>query len=103
MNTRERFLADNDLQDAPPVPCEFALGDRVFFTNPHGIEFGPFHVIGFAPQVENGRFVHIDSDCAWFPVRPPALTRTNQPTNQLTKEKAETNEDSNQTTERPTA
>lgn len=74
----ERFLKQTDLiASEPPRECKWNVGDKVKFTNDHGVEFGPYHVVGFAkPAGElGGRFIYIDYDCAWFPVRPDQLEK----------------------------
>jgi len=62
------------LNGVPPVECSFRLGDKVRFVNDYGAEF-ELQVIGFADAVsKTGRFIHLDSGCWWFPVRPSSLT-----------------------------
>lgn len=72
----ERFYNSNEMVDSPPKPCVFKVGDTVKFTNSNGLEFGPYKVIGFTKpeHEENGRFIHIDSECVWFPKSPESLT-----------------------------
>ena len=75
-NTMEaRFYADNEMVNTPPQPCDWKVGDVVKFTNDCGVEFEPLRIIGFAkPEHElHGRFVHLDTDAPWFPVRPESL------------------------------
>lgn len=81
MTMEEQFYADNEMVDAPPKPCEFKVGDVVKFTNDYGVEFEPRKVIGFTkPEHElHGRFIHIDTDCPWFPVKPESLTLLERP------------------------
>jgi hypothetical protein len=74
MDMKDKFLADNDMLATPPVPCDYAVGDRVMYTNDAGIVFGPFRVIGFARNSSFGRFVHLDWESAWFAVRPEGLS-----------------------------
>ena len=74
MNMQERFLSQNDMLTSPPVPCVYAVRDRVMFTNDSGIVFGPYRVIGFAQVPSYGRFVHIDWESPWFAVRPESLS-----------------------------
>ena len=46
------------------------------FTNDNGIAFHGHVVTGFSPTVEGGgRFVYLDKDSWWFPVRPENLTK----------------------------
>ena len=77
MFAKEKFLADNDMLTTPPLPCDYAVGNRVMFTNDAGITFGPYRVIGFARTPSYGRFIHIDFDCAWFAVKPESLSHAN--------------------------
>lgn len=65
------------LHEAPPVPCDFSVGDRVIFTNDHGAEWDMV-VIGFAAEVTSwGRFIYTDfhqesghqGAAWWFPKR----------------------------------
>jgi len=69
------YLAPDALR-TPPVPCDFRLGDRVTFTNDNGVSFNGHRVTGFSPTVEgDGRFIYLDFDCWWFPVKPENLQR----------------------------
>lgn len=52
---------------------DLSVGDRVIFTNDHGVVFGPHEVLAFGKPV-NGRCVYIDSDAYWFADRPEQLT-----------------------------
>lgn len=63
-----------DLLSTPPVECSFKLNDEVMFTNDYGVVFGPYLVTGFASELCNGRFIHLNKDSYWFPVRPDSLT-----------------------------
>jgi hypothetical protein len=66
-----------DMQSAPPVPCKFKAGDRVTFTNDQGVRFPGKTVRGFTPEVIlQGRFIYLDLDCWWFPVKPENLRLT---------------------------
>ena len=70
----------SDIQSTPHVPCDFAVGDKVTFTNDYGAAFDNI-VMGFAksPQGLNGeRFVYLDSDCWWFPVSPESLVKRDE-------------------------
>lgn len=63
------------LKKVPPVECQFSVGDKVTFTNDYGVSFPGKTVIGFADDDElNGRFIHLDVDCWWFPMKPVNLT-----------------------------
>lgn len=70
-----KYPQATDVQDTPPVPCEFNVGDVVTFTNDYGAKFHNKLVTGFAPTVEYGRFVYLDKDAWWFPVNPSQLSR----------------------------
>lgn len=74
MDMKERFLLNNDMVNTPPIPCDLQVGDEVKFTNDYGVEFSPRKVIGFAAKPDQGRFIHIDTDCCWFPVKRESLT-----------------------------
>lgn len=64
------------LSNVSPIPCDFAAGDKVTFTNPQGVVFTGHRVIGFdAPQYEGGGFIYLDYDCYWFPTHPENLTK----------------------------
>lgn len=71
----ERFYENNEMVDNPPIDCQLKVGDIVRFTNDYGVIFEPRKIVGFAKPEHTfyGRFVHIDSDCAWFPVKPESL------------------------------
>ena len=63
-----------DATTSPPVPCDLKLGDVVTFTNDFGVAFSDLKVTGFTPCVEgHGRFVYLDKDSWWFPVKPDQL------------------------------
>lgn len=55
----------------------FSVGDRVMYTNPAGLEFGPFTVQGFVIPSDNQYgeegMLFLDWDCPWFPVRAEKL------------------------------
>ena len=79
MTMAEKFYADNNMVNVPPRPCDFKVGDFVKFTNDYGVEFILHRVIGFT-KIEDelhGRFVHIDTDSPWFPVKPESLEKIN--------------------------
>lgn len=67
-----------DAQKTPPVPCEFAVGDRVTFTNDYGVQFFNRVVTGFSPAVEGGRFIYFDNDAWWFPISPANLAKQSE-------------------------
>ena len=63
-----------DATTSPPVPCDLKLGDVVTFTNDFGVAFCDLKVTGFTPSGEgHGRFVYLDKDSWWFPVKPDQL------------------------------
>jgi hypothetical protein len=63
-----------DMQEFPPVPCAFKVGDAVTFTNEYGASFARV-VRGFAEVPHGaGRFVYLNLDCWWFPVSPSDIT-----------------------------
>lgn len=57
----------------PPIPCDFIRGDKVTYTNDYGVEWKGLRVIGFSDTVQNGRFIHLDMDCHWVPVKADRL------------------------------
>lgn len=77
MTIKDKWYAGNNMASETAHPCEFAIGDKVQFTNDQGCVFAPRTVIGFArPGSEvGGRFVYIDSDCPWCPVSPDSLKK----------------------------
>lgn len=79
--TAERFLANNNMVQDPPISCDFKIGDIVKFTNDYGVEFEPRTIIGFTTpkDILHGRFIHIDTDAPWFPVKPEQLTLLSRP------------------------
>lgn len=63
-----------DATTSPPVPCDLKLGDVVTFTNDFGVAFSDLKVTGFTPCLEgHGRFVYLDKDSWWFPVKADQL------------------------------
>lgn len=76
----QKFYENNEMVNTPPEPCEFKLGDNVKFTNDYGVSFEPHKIIGFTkPEHKlHGRFIHIDTDAPWFPVKPESLTLLGQ-------------------------
>lgn len=79
----EEVMAEHDAHKpfAPEngQPLRFAIGDRVIYTNPAGIEFrrritGFFH----RPASPSGLYARgarylVDSDCHWMPVAESSL------------------------------
>lgn len=76
MSMEERWYENNRMVNESPMPCDFKIGDIVKFTNDYGVEFGPHKVLGYTTpeDVLHGRFIHIDTDAPWFPVKPESLT-----------------------------
>jgi hypothetical protein len=66
----------HDAVDTPPAPTDIKVGDIVTFTNDYGVQFPGVKVTGFAPIVENGRFIYLDYDCYWFAAHPKELKVT---------------------------
>lgn len=58
-----------------PVECDLNVGDEVIFTNEYGVSFHGLRVIGFDNSVENGRFIHLNTDCYWFPVNRQSIQK----------------------------
>lgn len=73
MQTLEQVKAELLMQ--PPEGCDLKVGDKVTYTNDYGVSFHGLTVIGFAKEPCNGRFVHLDTDSYWFPVKPESLTK----------------------------
>jgi len=71
-----------NLNEFPPIECNYSIGDEVIFTNPAEIEFREF-VIGFSEEVDKyGRFIHLalhanntEGSAWWFPHRIDELTK----------------------------
>lgn len=63
-----------------PIPTDFQIGDVVIFTNDQGVVFDRgYKVIGFSSEPLGERFIHLDFDCWWFPVRPDMLQLKDRP------------------------
>lgn len=73
---QSKYPIPSDAKQDPPVPCDLEVGDLVTFTNDYGVRFPNHVVVGFAPVVEHGRYVYLDIDSWWFPVKPDELTKT---------------------------
>ena len=64
------------LQQNPPVECDLKVGDRVTFTNENGVSFEGYRVIGFEQDTSfYGRYIYLDKDSFWFPVRREELKK----------------------------
>lgn len=70
----EKFLSNNDMLRSSPIECDLKIGDIVTFTNEYGVSFPNLIVIGFSKPAQD-RFIHISTDCAWFPVKRSTLTK----------------------------
>ncbi|CAN7569646.1 hypothetical protein [Acidovorax delafieldii] len=73
-----RYPLSSDAQLTPPQECDFNVGDTVTFTNDYGVSFPGKLITGFASTIEYGRFIYLDSDSWWFPVKPESLTLTHK-------------------------
>ena len=65
------------INSTSPIECSLKVGDRVIYKNDFEIKFGPFEVIGFEKKedISGGRFVYLNSDSYWFPVKADQLTK----------------------------
>lgn len=64
------------LKQTPPIPCDLKVGDKVTFTNEFGISFPNLTIIGFADDTSfYNRFIHLDTECYWFPTTLQSLTK----------------------------
>lgn len=65
------------ISSTSPIECGLKVGDRVIYKNDFGIKFGPFEVIGFEKKeaISGGRFVYLNTDSYWFPVKAEQLTK----------------------------
>jgi len=62
------------LKKESPVETQFEVGQNVAFVNDYGVIFDDLTIIGFANDDSfQGRFIHLNSDCYWFPVRSGSL------------------------------
>lgn len=61
--------------ESPPFGCEFSVGDKVSFVNDYGVRFDGHKVVGFDLVQLCGRFIYIDNDSPWMPVRPDHLRK----------------------------
>lgn len=75
MNNEIMEYVDSRLLQTPPEVCAFKVGDKVTFTNGYGVTFTGKTVIGYSSDIlyQQGRFIHLDLDCYWFPNRPVDL------------------------------
>jgi hypothetical protein len=57
----------------------FKIGDKVEYTNPQGVKFGPHIVIGFVqnpdPDFLPDNTVYINKSSYWYPVKPSSLRK----------------------------
>jgi hypothetical protein len=65
------------INSTSPIECDLKVGDRVIYKNDFGVKFGPFEVIGFEKKedISVGRFVYLNKDSYWFPVKAEQLTK----------------------------
>ncbi len=78
----EKYVPD-DMQDTPPVPFKFKVGDDVIYTNGNGLESNA-KIRGFKSHPEDGRFVYLlylrgDGTYSpgmawWFAVKPEKIS-----------------------------
>ena len=67
-----QFVAS--LKAVSPVPTEFKVGQTVAFVNDYGVIFPDLTIVGFAEDDSfHSKFIHLNSDCYWFPVGPDSL------------------------------
>jgi hypothetical protein len=69
-----RYPLSVHAQRLPPVSCNFRIGDTVKFTNEFGVSFPGLLVTGYADEVDNGRYIYLDTSSWWFPASPGSLT-----------------------------
>lgn len=62
-----------EMMAKPPIKCDLSIGKEVIFTNEYGVSFYGLKVIGYSEEVEHGRFLHLNTDCYWFPVSRSSL------------------------------
>lgn len=61
----------SDMQDTPPAPCDFKVGDRVTFINDYGVKFPGKTVRGFTKEVTSwGAFIYWNNEAWWHPSKP---------------------------------
>lgn len=79
MTQADKWYESDNMATETAHPCEFKIGDTVQYTNDQGVVFAPRKIIGYCkPESEfNGRFIYINSDSPWFPVRPESLVKIN--------------------------
>lgn len=66
------------INDKAPNGCDFVVDELVTYTNENGVKFGPYKIIGFAKgvkDVKTERFIHLNNECYWFPVKAEQLTK----------------------------
>ena len=60
----------------------FKIGDVVEYTNPYGLVFSPYVVVGFVqnpdPDFLPENVVYINSESPWYPVKASALKKCNK-------------------------
>lgn len=60
----------SELKKESPVETQFKVGQKIAFVNDYGVIFDDLQIIGFADDDSfYGRFIYLDSDCYWMPVR----------------------------------
>ena len=66
----ERFQDEPDIVSKCPYGSTLKAGEKVIFTNPNGVRFGPHEILGFQksnPDGVKGRYIYLDYDWYWFP------------------------------------
>lgn len=68
----KEFLAT--LSQTPTRPTKLEVGDKVTYTNDQGCVFPNKTIIGFKEYTDlNDRFIHLNTDCYWMPVKECSL------------------------------
>jgi len=64
----------DELNKVSPIETTFKIGQAVAFVNEFGVIFDDLTIMGFADDDSfQGRFIHLNTDCYWFPVAPGSL------------------------------
>jgi len=70
---------DPEVLNGPKEAHGFRVGDMVQYTNPAGLKFGPYKIVGFRVACQGGTLprntVYINSSSPWYPVEPESLKR----------------------------
>ena len=71
-------LDKNGITNYPSTPCDLNVGDIVTYKNDYGVSFKNKKIIGFSNDpvlIRIDRFIHLESDTWWFPVKREELTK----------------------------